>query len=73
MAERIRAAVAKETFELDEDNQLFGCTVSIGIASARFDQNLDAGTLYKIADQRLTIAKHTGRNQVSMDELVEMH
>lgn len=73
VAERIRSSVAKETFALGEENHLFGCTVSIGIASAYYDQNLDADTLYKIADQRLYIAKHTGRNQVSMDELVEMH
>ncbi len=73
VAERIRSSVAKETFALGEENHLFGCTVSIGIASAHFDQDLDANTLYKIADQRLYIAKHTGRNQVSMDELVEMH
>lgn len=73
VAERIRASVAKETFALGDENHLFGCTVSIGIASAHFDQHLDANALYKIADQRLYIAKHTGRNQVSMDELVEMH
>ena len=73
VGERIRSSVAKETFQVGEENQLFGCTVSIGIASARFDQKLDAGALYKIADQRLYIAKHTGRNQVSMDEIVEMH
>jgi len=73
VAERIRSSVAKETFALGEENHLFGCTVSIGIASAQFDQHLDANALYKIADQRLYIAKHTGRNQVSMDELVEMH
>ncbi len=73
VGERIRTSVAKETFNIGEDNQLFGCTVSVGIASARFDHNLDAEALYKIADQRLYIAKHTGRNQVSMDELVEMH
>jgi diguanylate cyclase (GGDEF)-like protein len=71
VAERIRSSVAKETFALGEENHLFGCTVSIGLASARFDQNMDANTLYKLADQRLYIAKHTGRNQVSMDELVE--
>lgn len=71
VAERIRSSVAKETFALGEENHLFGCTVSIGIASAHFDQNMDANSLYKIADQRLYIAKHTGRNQVSMDELVE--
>jgi diguanylate cyclase (GGDEF)-like protein/PAS domain S-box-containing protein len=73
VAERIRSSVAKETFALGDENHLFGCTVSIGIASARYDQNLDADTLFKEADQRLYIAKHTGRNQVSMDELVEMH
>jgi diguanylate cyclase (GGDEF)-like protein/PAS domain S-box-containing protein len=73
VAERIRSSVAKETFALGEENHLFGCTASIGIASARFDQNLDAGELFKIADQRLYIAKHTGRNQVSMDEIVDVH
>ena len=73
VAERIRSSVAKETFALDDENHLFGCTVSIGIASAQHDQNLDANELYKTADQRLYIAKHTGRNQVSMDELMEMH
>lgn len=73
VAERIRSSVAQETFALGDENHLFGCTVSIGIASAHFDQHLDANTLYKIADQRLYIAKHTGRNQVSMDELVEVH
>ncbi len=40
---------AKETFDLGEENHLFGCTVSIGIASAHVDQNLDANSLYKIA------------------------
>jgi diguanylate cyclase (GGDEF)-like protein/PAS domain S-box-containing protein len=73
VGERIRSTVAKETFSMGEENQLVGCTVSIGIASARFDQNMEGNELYKTADQRLYIAKHTGRNQVSMDELVEMH
>ncbi|MGE0754632.1 MAG: diguanylate cyclase [Alphaproteobacteria bacterium] len=73
VGERIRTSVAKETFNIGEDNKLFGCTVSIGIASAKFDHNTDAEALYKTADQRLYIAKHTGRNQVSMDEIVEMH
>lgn len=71
VAERIRSSVAKETFLLGDDNHLFGCTVSIGVAAARFDQEIDANTLFKTADQRLYIAKHTGRNQVSLDELVE--
>jgi len=73
VAERIRSSVAKESFVLPDGAQILGCTVSIGVASARFDQNMDAGELFKIADKRLYIAKHTGRNQVSMDEIVEMH
>ncbi|NBX03701.1 MAG: diguanylate cyclase [Alphaproteobacteria bacterium] len=73
VAERIRSSVASETFALGDENHLFGCTVSIGIASANMSSEIDAGELYKMADQRLYIAKHTGRNQVSMDELAEMH
>ncbi|MCE2926792.1 MAG: diguanylate cyclase [Rickettsiales bacterium] len=73
VGERIRSSVAKQTFHLSEQNPMVGCTISVGIASARFDQHLDSETLYKTADKRLFIAKHTGRNQVSMDEIVEMH
>ncbi|NBO17920.1 MAG: diguanylate cyclase [Proteobacteria bacterium] len=73
VAERIRASVAKETFALGDENHLFGCTVSIGIGSANHEQEQDPNTLFKAADQRLYIAKHTGRNQVSMDELMELH
>ena len=64
--------MAKETFHIDDENELFGITVSIGIASAHHDQQLDANGLFKIAEQRLYIAKQTGRNQVSVDELAEM-
>lgn len=73
VAERIRANVAKTNFDFGEGLNLLGCTVSIGLASAQFDENVDAHSLYKAADTRLYIAKHTGRNQVSMDELVEIH
>lgn len=73
VAERIRSSVAKETFALGDENHLFGCTVSVGISTAHHEDQLDANALFKAADQRLYIAKHTGRNQVSMDELMEMH
>lgn len=74
VAERVRASVAKQVFRFGDDGQqLMGCTVSIGLASARYDHNMDAHALYKAADTRLYIAKHTGRNQVSMDELVGVH
>lgn len=73
VAERIRMSVSKHVFHAEPQQRPFSCTVSIGVAGARFDQNLDAEQLYKSADGRLFIAKHTGRNQVSMDELVEIH
>ncbi len=73
VAERIRSQVARQVFEGGSKTMPLGCTVSIGIAGARFDEQLDASTLYKSADTRLYIAKHTGRNQVSMDELMELH
>lgn len=73
VAERIRSSIAKHTFMVANGNHPVGCTVSIGIAGARFDEDMDAQSLYKAADTRLYIAKHTGRNQVSMDELVNLH
>jgi len=73
VAERIRTNVAKKNFGFGDGRELLGCTVSIGLASAHFDENMDAHSLYKAVDTRLYIAKHTVRNQVSMDELVEIH
>jgi diguanylate cyclase (GGDEF)-like protein/PAS domain S-box-containing protein len=74
VAERIRSKVASATFKLGEENHLFGITVSIGISCSHADDaEMDANALYNMADQRLYIAKHTGRNQVSMDELAEIH
>lgn len=71
VAERIRSTVSRHIFHFGADEHLMGCTVSIGVAGARFDDNTDAGTLYALADSRLYIAKQTGRNQVSMDEVAE--
>lgn len=73
VAERIRSSVAKETFNLGDENHLFGCTVSIGVSTAHADDAIDAASLFETAAQRLYIAKHTGRNQVSIDELIELH
>lgn len=73
VAERIRTSIAKHSFMVSNGTQPVGCTVSIGIAGARFDEDTDAQSLYKVADTRLYIAKHTGRNQVSIDELVSLH
>ncbi len=70
VAERIRSTVANHIFHFGDDD-LVGLTVSIGVGAARFDQHMDAGRLHAFADRRLFIAKKTGRNCVSMDEVVE--
>lgn len=73
VAERIRAAVAKQRFFAGEGRGLFHCTVSIGVADSSAEEQVSANRLYKIADTRLYIAKNTGRNQVSIDEIVQLH
>lgn len=73
VAERIRSSIANHIFSIDNEDQPVTCTVSIGVAAAKFSDELDAAGLYKIADTRLYIAKNTGRNQVSLDELASMH
>lgn len=73
VAERICMRIAKHVFQLDNSLPPIGCTVSIGLASSSMVSNRDTTELYKLADTRLYIAKHTGRNQVSADEIVQMH
>ncbi|MCC7260416.1 MAG: GGDEF domain-containing protein [Alphaproteobacteria bacterium] len=75
VAERIRASVSKKNFS-EQEGKLIGCTVSIGVSASGShgsEEIPSSTTLYKTADTRLYIAKHTGRNQVSMDEIVNMH
>lgn len=73
VAERIRLAIAKHTFTGDIEKHPIGCTVSIGVASANSASEMGPTDLYKMADTRLYIAKNTGRNQVSIDEIDVMH
>lgn len=71
-AVRIRDAVARHTFFVGSEP--LGCTVSIGISSSRLGREPDATRLYKLADMRRYIAKHTGGNRYSSDEMIEkMH
>lgn len=73
VAERLRLAIAKHDFTYGADNRPIGITVSVGAASATLADNLTATELYKMADTRLYIAKNTGRNQVSIDEIIHTH
>ena len=70
VAERIRASIAKHVFYAGSERRPLGCTVSIGVSSSKLNDSFDATKLYKLADSRLYIAKHAGRNQVSIEELV---
>lgn len=75
VAERIRSTIAKHIFASDpKQNRPIGCTVSIGVAVARFDDDtLDATKLYKSADTRLYVAKNSGRNQVCAAMATPVH
>ena len=70
VAARIRDAVARHTFFAGSHNKPVGCTVSMGVVGTHFGQNTDAAYLYKLADTRLFIAKHSGESQISADEMV---
>ena len=62
--------IARHEFKIEKEIPSIGCTVSIGLASSAMLEGGDATELYKMADARLYIAKNTGRNQVSADEIV---
>ena len=73
VGENICLEVAKHTFLASDLMSPLHCTVSIGVASTEGNRLIKSAELYKHADTRLYIAKHTGRNQVSMDEIVRVH
>jgi diguanylate cyclase len=68
-ATRIRDAVARHTFFVGSNP--LGCTVSLGIATTRVGKEMDANRLFKLADMRRYIARHTGGNRCSSDEMAE--
>ncbi len=68
VADRIRELVEVST--INSNNQKLSCTVSIGVAEHPHDNVIEINQLYKTADTRLFIAKSTGRNQVSVDEII---
>ena len=72
VGERIRESVLKHQFR-GEEGGLLDVTVSVGVAAARFDEPQNAQDMFKTAQSRLFIARHTGQNRVSVDELMNMH
>lgn len=61
-AEQLRSAFSELYIEVE--GQYISATLSIGIATCHPRQDLDAGTLIKMADQALYRAKQAGRNRV---------
>lgn len=69
VAERLRLEATKQEVIVGKKPPLH-YSFSAGISSLLLDLPVDATDFHKIADTRLYIAKNTGRNQVSIDELV---
>jgi two-component system cell cycle response regulator len=63
VAERLRAAVAREPFTIKSDRRKLSVTISIGVASAAAG-NDDRDRLLNRADDALYAAKTRGRNCV---------
>jgi diguanylate cyclase (GGDEF)-like protein/PAS domain S-box-containing protein len=73
VADRIRQNVKATEFSFGGDRKSLVCSISAGIATADAKDNLSSADLYKLADTRLYIAKTTGRDQVSIDEIAAVH
>ena len=70
LAERVRAGVAGEPFEVGEDRRAVPLTISLGTAGVRArDGDLDADRLVGRADDALLRAKREGRNRVVNEPL----
>lgn len=71
-AQRLCQHIARRTYFAG--NTTLGCTASIGVATCRSGQAVDAMRLFKMADTRRYIAKHMGGNRFSTDAMAEsMH
>lgn len=68
VAERIRSSINNYKFEGYNQTSI-RCTLSIGIASTSTNDKLSLSKLIKLAETRLYIAKTTGKNCISIDEV----
>ena len=65
VAERLRAAVAKDSFAIGSGGEKLAVTISVGVAAAiAGDDHRDR--LLKRADDALYVAKSAGRNRVAI-------
>jgi len=73
VGERMRTKIMNHDFSTGSDKSPVKCSISVGVASAAYGDKADSSELFKTADTRLYIAKNTGRNQVSIDEIIQTH
>lgn len=73
VADRVREHVLGTQFTFAGDRAPLSCSISAGISVVDHTDNLSAADMYKLADTRLYIARSTGKNQVSIDEIVAVH
>jgi two-component system cell cycle response regulator len=66
LAERIRAAIEREKFIVGD--HVVPITVSIGIASFGVDPSESIDQLMGVADNRLYLAKNSGRNRICVND-----
>jgi len=66
LAERIRASIEREQFIVGD--KIVPITVSIGIASFGVDLGEDIDQLLGVADNRLYMAKNSGRNRICVND-----
>lgn len=72
MADRIREKIAEKGLTIG-DSAPINYNISVGISNVNSKDNLSATDIFKLADTRLYIAKNTGRNLVSIDEIAAVH
>jgi len=70
VAERIRSKVSCKNISIGNRILPIGFTVSIGIAENKFGKEIDATILYDRADERVRNAQSSGRNKISIDDVV---
>jgi diguanylate cyclase (GGDEF)-like protein/PAS domain S-box-containing protein len=74
VAERVRERIINSDFKISQSPfSNADISLSAGIATSREAGVSNAQSIYKLADTRLYIAKNTGKNQVSIDEIHQMH
>lgn len=65
LAERIREQVVTSVFRTPA-GKLFPCTITLGLSGSRFDEKRSASELFKTAESRLFIARHSGSTMANL-------